>query len=112
MNDGVGSVLARPPSASITSRRRPTRGDAVECVCAELAAAWEQGRQPRIEEFESLAPPGGFAPLEWWRLVREEIRLRQAAGELPRHEEYQRRFGHLMCDWPTLSFPTRPPSSA
>ena len=111
MSAGNGTVLNLPSAPeSVASDRSP--GQQVERIRAQLAAAWERGERARIEDFESDPPNGGLDPLDLWRLVREEIRHRHAIGEKPTQDEYHRRFGRYLAEWPTLWFPTRPPSSA
>src|SRR5688500_2811484 len=102
LNDCAEIALANPPTSSPTLEKLKQAGSPqaanLEHVRAELAAAWERGERPRIEDFDALAPPSGFNPLELWQLVREEIRIRHAAGDLPRQEEYVDRFGRYMAD--------------
>lgn len=83
------SHVARPAeSVDATVDHQATR---IAEICQQFVQAWREGKQPRIEDYLQQAPTGAHDEL-LEALLREEIQIRQAAGDLVRAEDYQPRF--------------------
>jgi eukaryotic-like serine/threonine-protein kinase len=62
-----------------------------EAVCHRFESAWRAGRRPTIED-QLAGVPEAERPALLRELILIEVELRQAAGESPTPEEYERRF--------------------
>jgi len=63
----------------------------IDRACEHFQAAWEDGKQPRIEDYLAAASDNCRSEL-LQRLVAQELICRSRSGETPTPEEYERRF--------------------
>jgi len=63
----------------------------IDRACEHFQAAWEAGKQPRIEDYLAAASDNCRSEL-LQRLVAQELICRSRSGETPTPEEYERRF--------------------
>src|SRR5215471_8456509 len=64
----------------------------VDRLCDRFEAAWREGTRPTIEAFLEDAPPAArSAALR--ELIALEVEYRRGAGETPKPEDYETRFG-------------------
>ena len=63
----------------------------IDRACEHFQAAWEAGKQPRIEDYLAVASDNCRSEL-LQRLVAQELICRSRSGETPTPDEYERRF--------------------
>src|SRR5689334_8222218 len=69
----------------------PALAQRVDAVCTRFEKAWQDGRQPRLEEYLADVPEEAYAVL-LNELLLLEVAYRNRKGERPRLKEYQQRF--------------------
>jgi serine/threonine protein kinase/Tfp pilus assembly protein PilF len=71
-----------------------------ELVRVDLEYGWSRGRARSLEEYRRTFPQLFQDPEDLRAITFEEYRLRRQAGEDPTPDEYRRRFGVDVEDWP------------
>src|SRR5262245_11832224 len=71
-----------------------------ELVRVDLEFGWSRGRARSLEEYRRTFPQLFKDPDDLRAITFEEYRLRRQAGEDPTPDEYRRRFGVDVGDWP------------
>jgi eukaryotic-like serine/threonine-protein kinase len=88
------SAIAADPAAFLPPANHPLYIP-VQCelVRVDLEIAWGRGDERRVEDYRSRFPALFAHPVSLQAVVREEMRLRAAAGEKPDESELIERFG-------------------